>query len=128
MYVDGALDITPPVFTIAGAPPDGSVLVASSPLLDEEEARRLLKALAERLQANPQEKVRLVGHTDSTGSERFNNTLSEKRAEAVARVLESMGVAREQIEIAGEAFRKPLDNNRLKEGRARNRRVDFSLP
>ncbi|MDQ8036940.1 MAG: YDG domain-containing protein [Pedobacter sp.] len=110
-------------------PPNGSLLFASnSPLLNEEEARKLLQALAERLKANPDEKVQLIGHTDSTGTERYNESLSAKRAQAVARVLESLGVAPEQIVVTGDGFRNPLDNNRKKEGRARNRRVDFALP
>lgn len=110
-------------------PSDGSVLfVSNSASINEEEARRQLKVLAEHLKANPDEKVKLIGHTDSTGTERYNESLSERRANAVANVLLGLGVSAEQIVITGGGFRSPLDNNRNKTGRARNRRVDFALP
>lgn len=71
--------------------------------------------------------VVVEGHTDSTGSVNVNGQLSQKRAEAVAEFLESGGVEPDKIQAIGYGFKKPIANNKSKEGRAQNRRVDVII-
>ncbi len=69
--------------------------------------------------------VLIEGHTDNTGSEEFNQVLSEKRAESVKKFLIEQGVAEERLKAVGYGFSRPVADNSTKEGRAKNRRVDL---
>jgi outer membrane protein OmpA-like peptidoglycan-associated protein len=84
-----------------------------------------LAALAGWLAANPEATIALVGHTDASGSLAANIAISERRAEAVAKVLiDSYGVARDRITAKGVGFLAPRASNRTDEGRQKNRRVE----
>lgn len=67
--------------------------------------------------------ARVVGHTDSTGSESYNDTLSEKRALSVKDAMAKAGMAPEAIEARGLGARQPVESNDTEEGRQENRRV-----
>lgn len=71
--------------------------------------------------------VDVMGHTDSTGSDAFNQTLSQKRAEAVANYLIGKGVVRERMGVQGFGPSQPVADNATPEGRAKNRRVEIRL-
>lgn len=71
--------------------------------------------------------VRVNGHTDSTGSDVYNQTLSEDRARSVAYYLENMGVTRSRLIPVGYGERYPVASNAMPEGRAANRRVEIKL-
>ena len=71
--------------------------------------------------------VKISGHTDSTGSAEYNQTLSEQRAQSVAAFLGSRGVARGRIHAVGYGYRFPVASNSSAEGRAQNRRVELKL-
>lgn len=71
--------------------------------------------------------VDVVGHTDSTGSVEYNQRLSERRAESVARYLESQKVIPERIKTIGAGEMDPVATNDTPEGRALNRRVEITL-
>ena len=71
--------------------------------------------------------VHVVGHTDSTGTESYNQKLSEQRADAVARHLVGDGVERERTRVAGRGESAPIDTNATSSGRSRNRRVEIYL-
>lgn len=71
--------------------------------------------------------VRVVGHTDSTGSDAINNPLSLHRAESVKNFLEDRGVAASRIETVGRGSREPIASNATAEGQAKNRRVEIFL-
>ena len=73
---------------------------------------------------NPGYRVVLSGHTDSVGAEAYNQKLSEKRANAVAKALEELGVSADKITAVGYGELKPVASNKTKEGRAENRRVE----
>ena len=73
---------------------------------------------------NPSYRVVLSGHTDSVGTEAYNQKLSEKRANAVAKALEELGVSADKITSIGYGELKPIASNKTKEGRAENRRVE----
>lgn len=69
--------------------------------------------------------VRIEGHTDSTGTEKYNHHLSQKRAEAVVHYLVSHGINAEHLHAVGMGEGHPAARNDTAEGRAQNRRVDF---
>ena len=72
-------------------------------------------------------RILITGHTDSTGSERVNQRLSEQRANAVANTLVEQGVDAQRITAQGKGERQPVASNMTAEGRAQNRRVDIEL-
>jgi outer membrane protein OmpA-like peptidoglycan-associated protein len=71
--------------------------------------------------------VRIVGHTDSTGSDAINNPLSKARADSVKDFLVDRGIPASRVETAGRGEREPVASNDTAEGRARNRRVEIFL-
>lgn len=96
---------------------------------------RLLKAaefvlddVVDAILASPQlGKLRVEGHTDSTGEEAANLSLSGSRAAAVLEYLVSHGVPAARLEAKGMGFSKPIAPNDTEEGRAKNRRVEFVI-
>jgi outer membrane protein OmpA-like peptidoglycan-associated protein len=90
-------------------------------------AAERLRPLASYLQANPQVKVRIDGHTDAQGSDAYNQALSERRAAAVRAALASMGIDPARIETVGHGEATPLADNRTAAGRQQNRRVEVTL-
>lgn len=92
------------------------------------ELRSVLEAFASGLKGNGQGTlVRVVGHTDSTGSDAINNPLSLERAESVRNFLSDRGVSAQRIEVLGRGSREPMASNDTADGRARNRRVEIFL-
>jgi outer membrane protein OmpA-like peptidoglycan-associated protein len=91
------------------------------------EARRNLEALARSLQNYPNTDVVIIGHTDSIGSEAYNQRLSERRAQAAANYLISLGVAPNRIRTMGRGETDPVADNGTPEGRQRNRRVEVVI-
>ena len=69
----------------------------------------------------------VTGHTDSTGSFKTNQVLSESRAFSVASYMLSEGVAKSRIRYNGLSDRQPVGNNKTKVGRAKNRRVEIQI-
>lgn len=77
------------------------------------------------MQLNPGLTVSIEGHTDSIGSDDYNQKLSEKRAHAVMKYLVDHGVAPSRMEAHGFGESQPIDSNETEEGRYNNRRVTF---
>ena len=88
-------------------------------------ARGQLDELAERLLAFPEARVRVLAHTDATGSADDNLALSARRAEAVVQYLHARGVGELQLEGRGLGETRPLASNADPDGRRRNRRVEL---
>ncbi len=86
-----------------------------------------LLRLAELLNQNAGFKVRLDGHTDSIGGEKYNEKLAQRRCDAVKAFLLKYGARANQIEIAPKGKRVPKVDNRTKEGRWINRRVAMGV-
>ena len=87
----------------------------------------ILDQFAQGLNQQPSMEVRIVGHTDNTGSDAINNPLSVNRAQSARDYLVSRGVVASRISIDGRGSREPIADNSTEAGRARNRRIDIFL-
>lgn len=88
---------------------------------------RVLDSVALVLKEYEKTYVDVVGYTDDTGAEAYNQTLSEKRASSVARYLESQGVLPARLVSSGMGESNPIASNATAQGRALNRRVEIIL-
>jgi outer membrane protein OmpA-like peptidoglycan-associated protein len=77
------------------------------------------------LEANPDLKIRIEGHTDNTGADDHNQTLSKNRAASVYGALLTKGIAQDRLQSAGFGAAKPIADNTTEEGKAKNRRVEI---
>lgn len=91
------------------------------------ESREELQRLKDLLDKNPNLKIRINGHTDNSGDEMQNQTLSENRAKAVYEWLIAKGVSDARIQYQGFGETQPIDTNDTPEGRRRNRRTEFEI-
>ena len=89
------------------------------------DSETVLADVAKMLQQNSDVKVRIEGHTDNVGSAAANQTLSEKRAQAVVAWLSSHGIEGSRLQAKGWGASKPVDDNATEDGRAKNRRVEL---
>ncbi len=85
----------------------------------------LLNTVAQVLRDFPEVTVEVQGHTDSRGSDRHNQRLSERRANAVRDYLIAQGISPHRLTARGYGESRPLETNRTPAGRAANRRVQF---
>ena len=90
-------------------------------------ARAEISQVAEVLDRYPQLRIRIEGHTDSIGSAKSNQKLSEGRADAVRKELISLGMRPENIEIVGFGAVRPVASNKTPDGRRQNRRVKLVI-
>jgi len=105
----------------------GDVLFASGQTSLVEGALSSLEEVVDLLQTEPDKKIRVEGHTDSSGDPEENVQLSKLRADAVRQALIDLGVAEDRITSEGMGEDFPIASNEDQEGRARNRRVDVIL-
>jgi len=96
---------------------------AKATILPDSES--VLAEVAKMLQQNPDVKVSVEGHTDNVGSAAANQTLSEKRAQAVVAWLSSHGIEGSRLQAKGWGASKPVEDNATEDGRAKNRRVEL---
>jgi outer membrane protein OmpA-like peptidoglycan-associated protein len=87
--------------------------------------RPVLDRFAQTLNQNPATTVRVIGHTDSTGTDAINEPLSVNRAASVRNYLADRGVSAQRVLIDGRGAREPIADNLTDQGRARNRRVEI---
>lgn len=106
---------------------DGAAFVPGSAVLQPAALPQLAAMLAT-LDAEPHTRVRIVGHTDSSGDAQANQTLSLRRAEAVRdQLVATFGLDPARFEVIGMGEAEPLVSNDTPEGRRANRRVELSL-
>ena len=92
------------------------------------EAKAALTDFAEVLKATPDADVAILGHTDNVGTEKANQSVSEKRAKAVADFLTAQAVPATQIkDVLGMSYNQPVASNDTEEGKAQNRRVEVYM-
>lgn len=91
------------------------------------EAREHLRNLAQSLNEYPESEVLVVGHTDSSGSDEYNQTLSENRADAAGSFLIRAGVLPSRVKMVGLGETEPVASNDTEEGMQQNRRVEVAI-
>lgn len=91
------------------------------------EGRAKLDDLVSKIQGINLEVIIAVGHTDSVGSDQYNQRLSVRRAESVKAYLVSKGIERNRVYTEGKGEKQPVADNRTSEGRAKNRRVEIEV-
>jgi len=103
----------------------GSVLFPSAKWMLLPAAQTKLAAVADALKDQEDHSILVEGHTDSQGTDAFNQELSENRARAVKEFLTSHGVPADRIKSQGLGPTRPVADNKTVEGRASNRRVEI---
>ena len=138
---DGALVPPPPAVVIPPPPPAppapavaaSKVTFAADAFFDfdksvlKPEGRAKLDDLVSKIRDVNLEVIIAVGHTDSIGTDAYNQRLSVRRAEAVKAYLVSKGIERNRVYTEGKGEKQPVADNRTKEGRAKNRRVEIEV-
>jgi OOP family OmpA-OmpF porin len=115
------------------APVAEKVTLAADVLFDfdksvlKPEGKAKLDDLANKVKAINLEVVIAIGHTDSIGSDAYNQKLSVRRAESVKAYLVSKGVEPNRIYTEGKGEKQPVASNKTKEGRQKNRRVEIEV-
>jgi OOP family OmpA-OmpF porin len=91
------------------------------------EGRAKLDDLVSKIRDVNLEVIIAVGHTDSIGTDAYNQRLSVRRAEAVKAYLVSKGIERNRVYTEGKGEKQPVADNKTREGRAKNRRVEIEV-
>ncbi len=91
----------------------------------DDESRSIIEAHANYLAANPQVKVVLEGHTDERGTREYNLALGERRAQAVERMMRTLGVAAARIKASSYGEEKPVATGHDESSWRLNRRVEI---
>ncbi len=92
------------------------------------ESKEVMENIAKMLIAFPKNNVAIEGHTDSVGSENFNQKISEKRANSVFKILtDDYGIDRARFTVKGFGELRPVANNETEAGRSKNRRVEIII-
>ncbi len=105
----------------------GDVAFGSGQSALRAEAGGAVANLVDFVNRNPGQPIRIEGHTDASGSDSANLSLSQRRADAVRDALVAAGVEAARITAVGRGSANPVDTNQTAEGRARNRRVDVII-
>lgn len=91
------------------------------------EGQSILDDLVSKISGVNLEVIIAVGHTDSVGSDAYNQKLSVRRSEAVREYLLSKGIEKNRVYTEGKGEKQPVADNRTKEGRQQNRRVEIEV-
>ncbi|MBC3862891.1 OmpA family protein [Undibacterium jejuense] len=117
----------------APVPTSEKVTFAASALFDfdkavlKPEGKKQLDDMAAKLKEINLEVVVAVGHTDSVGTDAYNQKLSVRRAEAVKAYLVTKGIEANRVYTEGKGKKQPVADNKTAEGRAKNRRVEIEV-
>ena len=118
---------------VAAKPAASKVTFAADAFFDFDKAvlkpagKAKLSDLVDKIKNINLEVIIAVGHTDSVGSDAYNQKLSVRRAEAVKAFLVSKGIEKNRIYTEGKGEKQPVADNKTKEGRAKNRRVEIEV-
>jgi OmpA-OmpF porin, OOP family len=103
------------------------ILFNSSSASMRRESQPVLLQIAAAIKRCGNRKIEISGHTDSTGSLSFNESLSKNRAKAVAAALVKTGIPMAQLQVAGYGPAKPVATNDTEAGKLQNRRIEFTV-
>lgn len=106
--------------------PDGVTFDVNSTAI-KPEFRSVLDQIAGSMNQYPNSLIDVYGHTDSTGSDAYNQALSENRARSVGGYLTMRGVSAARVRTMGFGETQPIDSNDTDAGRAKNRRVEIKI-
>ncbi len=105
----------------------GDVLFDSGKAKLKLNAALKIDQIAQILVKYPEDKIKVVGHMDSKGSDEFNANLSRKRAEAVFNRLLKNGISPQTLQVKGMGKMQPIASNSTSQGRSLNRRVELEI-
>ncbi len=123
----------PAPVAVAPVPTSEKVTYAADAFFDfdkavvKSEGKAKLDEIVSNLANMDVEVIVAVGHTDWTGPDEYNQKLSERRAEAVKAYLVSKGVDPQKVYTEGKGEKQPVADNKTREGRAKNRRVEIEV-
>ena len=106
---------------------DSGILFRTNSAQLQPQAKTNIEKLAQILKKYPDTEILIEGHTDSDGSDAYNQKLSERRAEAVAVYARSLGVAGSRMKTIGYGETQPVASNDTPEGKQANRRVEIAV-
>lgn len=106
---------------------DSGILFGFDSTAIQPAGRENLRTLAGNLDKYPDTDLLIVGHTDSVGSDAYNQRLSERRASAASAYLASQGVASGRLSTVGRGETEPVQSNDTEAGRQQNRRVEVAI-
>jgi OOP family OmpA-OmpF porin len=130
---DGAIVAPAPAPVVAPAPAAAKVSYAADVFFDfdksvlKTEGKAKLDDLVSKVKGINLEVIIAVGHTDSVGTDGYNQKLSISRSEAVKAYLVSKGIEKNRVYTEGKGEKNPVADNKTSEGRAKNRRVEIEL-
>lgn len=105
----------------------GDILFPTGSPAVKSQAKTSINQISDILKKYPENRITVIGHTDSTGSDSRNQELSEQRARAVKAIMVSRGVPAKAISTVGAGESNPVATNKSKSGRAQNRRVELQI-
>ncbi len=123
----------PPPVVVPVAPVSEKVTFAADAFFDfdksvlKPEAKAKLDDLVSKTGGVNLEVIIAVGHTDSVGTDKYNQALSVRRSEAVKAYLVSKGIEKNRVYTEGKGEKQPVADNKTAEGRAKNRRVEIEV-
>ena len=106
---------------------DSGILFDFDKFALKDAAKQNIQSLASSLNQYPGTDIKVIGHTDSRGTEQYNMGLSERRAAAVKAYAVSQGVPSSRLVTIGKGFAEPIADNETDAGRAANRRVEIVI-
>ena len=125
--------VAPPAAVVAPVMVAEKVTYAADAFFDfnksvlKPEGKAKLDDLVSKVKGINLEVIIAVGHTDSIGSDAYNQKLSVRRSEAVKAYLVSKGIEKNRVYTEGKGEKQPVADNKTKEGQAKNRRVEIEV-